>query len=167
ARPTYKDVDKMPYLRGVLWEVLRLRPVVPLDSKTAVQADVLPDGTYVPSNARVLFFPFGVGLDQERWGEDVQEMRPERWIGKPLPSSYDFPVFQAGPRICLGMNMALFEAGVMLATLMQHFELTLAGSSEEVRYDRSGGVMGVEGGLLVKATPLAVVDRDVSMLGGA
>ncbi|CAE8587430.1 unnamed protein product [Polarella glacialis] len=166
AVPTYKDMDKMPYLRGVLWEVLRLRPVVPLDMKTAVKADVLPDGTYVPRNANVLFFPFGVGLDQERWGQDVQEMRPERWIGKPLPSAFDFPVFQAGPRICPGINMALFEAGVMLATLMQHFELTLAGSAEEVRYDQNE-VMGIKGELLVKATPLEVEERVDSRKDGA
>eukprot|EP00442_Polarella_glacialis_P035017 CAMPEP_0115102448 /NCGR_PEP_ID=MMETSP0227-20121206/33911_1 /TAXON_ID=89957 /ORGANISM="Polarella glacialis, Strain CCMP 1383" /LENGTH=62 /DNA_ID=CAMNT_0002498547 /DNA_START=50 /DNA_END=238 /DNA_ORIENTATION=- len=62
--------------------------------------------------------------------------------------------------------MALFEAGVMLATLMQHFELTLAGSAEEVRYDQNE-VMGIKGELLVKATPLEVEERVDSRKDGA
>lgn len=147
-RPSYKTVEKMPYLRGLLWEVLRLRPVVPLDSKVAVKADVLPDGTYVPKNARVFFFPWGVGQDKERWGEDLDQFSPERWIGKPLPSSFDFPAFQVGPRICLGMNMALFEAGIMLVTLLQRFELSLANPKHEPQHDRNV-VMGIQDGLFL------------------
>lgn len=163
---TYKTLEKMPYLRAVLWETLRLRPVVPIDSKTAAKSDVLPDGTYVPKNARVLFFPFGVGLDEARWGNDVHQMRPERWIGKPLPSNFDFPVFQAGPRICLGMNMALFEAGVMLATILQCFELELASSADEIRHDNNA-VMGVRGELVIKAKGLGNVMPVVPSMGGA
>merc|ERR1712196_100831 len=137
----------------MLWEVLRLKPVVPIDGKNAVNADVLPDGTYVPRNARVLFFPFGVGLDKDRWGEDVHEFKPERWIGKPLPSNFDFPVFQAGPRICLGMNMALFEAGVLVANLMQRFKiLPAAVPTLDFEHDENV-VMGVKGCLLLRLTP--------------
>jgi len=162
-RPSYKTVEKMPYLRGLLWEVLRMRPVVPLDAKVAAKADVLPDGTYVPKNARVFFFPWGVGLDKDRWGEDLHELRPERWIGKPLPSSFDFPVFQAGPRICLGMNMALFEAGIMLVTLLQRFQLSLADPKQKVRHDMTA-VMGIEGGILLQAKSL---ELPVAKCGGA
>lgn len=163
---TYKALEKMPYLRAVLWETLRLRPVVPIDSKTAAKSDVLPDGTYVPKNARVIFFPFGVGLDEARWGNDVHQMRPERWIGKPLPSNFDFPVFQAGPRICLGMNLALFEAGIMLATLVQRFEFELASPVDAIRHDNNP-VMGVKGELLVKAKKVCNVMDPVPSQGGA
>jgi cytochrome P450 len=31
-------------------------------------------------------------------------LRPERWNDH-TPSAFEFPVFQAGPRICLGVNM--------------------------------------------------------------
>jgi cytochrome P450 len=162
---SYQDIEEMPYLRAILWETLRLRPVVPLDSKTAQKADVLPDGTHVPRNARVFFFPYGVGLDAERWGDDVAIFRPERWVGKPLPSSFDFPAFQAGPRICTGMNMALFEAGVMLATLVRCFHLELATPAQNIVHDRNI-VMGVKDSLPVRAIPLSC-SNSVSHLGGS
>eukprot|EP00941_MAST-03F_sp_MAST-3F-sp1_P005326 g5326.t1 len=38
-------------------------------------------------------------------------------------NQYEFPVFQAGPRICLGQKMALFEASTLLATVLPKFHL--------------------------------------------
>ena len=46
------------------------------------------------------------------------------------PDPYGFPVFQAGPRQCLGMNMALFEAKVGVAMLLQEFSFELKAGEE-------------------------------------
>jgi cytochrome P450 len=165
---SFRVVDKMPYLKALLWEVLRLKPVVPLDSKNAVEADVLPDGTYVPRNARVFFFPYGVGQDKERWGNDVSEFKPERWMGKPLPSNFDFPVFQAGPRICLGMNMSLFEAGVMLVNLVQRFELLPRDCESTAEFEHDENiVMGIKGGLSLRLNPYKPREASPTTFGGA
>merc|ERR1712039_130148 len=66
---------------------------------------------------------------------DPEEVRPERWIPFKEPSPYEFPVFQAGPRICLGMDMAIFEAKVAATSLLQkyRFEL-LEGEKEKITY---------------------------------
>jgi hypothetical protein len=34
--------------------------------------------------------------------------RPERWSAR-NPTAFEFPVFQAGPRVCLGLNMVRLE----------------------------------------------------------
>ena len=39
-------------------------------------------------------------------------------------------MFQAGPRQCLGMNMALFEAKVAVAMLLQEFSFELKAGEE-------------------------------------
>lgn len=143
------ELEKLPYLKGVLYEALRLYAVVPIDGKSAVRKDTLPDGTVVPAGARTLFFPYGIGRDPARWGPDVLEARPERWIGKPMPSFFDFPMFQAGPRICLGMNFAMLEASVMLAALVARFKLTLDRPDAEVTY-KTNLTMSIKGGLPVR-----------------
>ena len=37
-------------------------------------------------------------------------------------TAYEFPVFQAGPRICLGMNMAVLEAKLCIVNLVSQFD---------------------------------------------
>lgn len=119
--PDWKSLSasEMPYLNGVLYEALRLWPPVPSDPKMAYEDDVLPGGWAVPKYAKVLFSPYNMGRDPERYPEPL-DFRPERWIPFTPPAPHEFPVFQAGPRICLGMDMALFEAKTLAVELLRH-----------------------------------------------
>lgn len=47
-------------------------------------------------------------------------------------SSYKFSAFQAGPRICLGQDMAYFEATLTLATVLRRFDLKLKPGAQVV-----------------------------------
>lgn len=40
-----------------------------------------------------------------------------RFVNDPKPSMAKYPVFQAGPRTCLGQDMAIFEASTVLGTI--------------------------------------------------
>ena len=117
--------SQLPYLQGVLYEALRLWPPVPFDSKIAYADDVLPDGTNVPKGITAVFSPYILGRDEARY-PDPLAFKPERWIPFSAPSPYEFPVFQAGPRICLGMDMAVFEAKVVTVQLLRHLRFELA-----------------------------------------
>lgn len=46
------------------------------------------------------------GRDSKRW-PDPLKVKPERWHNN-TPSAFEFPVFQAGPRSCLGDRMVCF-----------------------------------------------------------
>lgn len=51
------------------------------------------------------------------------------------PSLYEFPVFQAGPRFCLGKDMAQFEAKIVAAKLLRRFSFELMeGEAEKINY---------------------------------
>jgi cytochrome P450 len=59
----------------------------------------------------------------ERWYDDHDAFRPERWtdeMREGLPEYAYFP-FGGGPRHCIGMRFALMEAKLVLATLAQRF----------------------------------------------
>eukprot|EP00927_Polykrikos_kofoidii_P015901 TRINITY_DN1712_c0_g1_i1.p1 TRINITY_DN1712_c0_g1~~TRINITY_DN1712_c0_g1_i1.p1 ORF type:complete len:601 (-),score=65.29 TRINITY_DN1712_c0_g1_i1:127-1785(-) len=136
TEPTLKLLHhaNMPLLHALIFEVLRLHPPVPFDGKESQCEDVLPDGTHVPKFTRVMFMPWSVGRDASVWPEP-DEVRLERWIPFKQPAPHEFPVFQAGPRICLGQDMAIFEAKIACAMLLQGFSFTLLpGEAEKINY---------------------------------
>mmetsp|Transcript_38822 Transcript_38822/g.112143 ORF Transcript_38822/g.112143 Transcript_38822/m.112143 type:complete len:545 (-) Transcript_38822:197-1831(-) len=131
--PAYEDLGRLPYLQAVLSEVLRLYPSVPFDAKTAARDDTLPDGTFVPRGSGVAYNIYSMGRDRAIWGADAEEFRPERWLEmEEVPSNYDYPVFNAGPRECLGRRLAQVEMKACLATLLPHVSLRLAVPREQI-----------------------------------
>jgi len=134
--PTLKLVHhtNMPLLHALLYESLRLYPPVPFDVKEARCDDVLPDGSRVPRHAKMWFIPYVMGRNADVYPEP-ERVHLERWVPFKQPPSHEFPVFQAGPRLCLGMDMAIFEAKVLTAMLLQDFSFTLAaGEAEKIHY---------------------------------
>ncbi|CAA0827286.1 Cytochrome P450 94B3 [Striga hermonthica] len=119
----YEKLKKMKYVKACLSESMRLYPPVAWDSKHAAEKDVLPDGTRVGKGDRVTYFPYGMGRMERIWGEDRMEFRPERWMGGKNVSPYEYPVFQAGPRVCLGKEMAYVQMKCLVAAILGRFEL--------------------------------------------
>jgi hypothetical protein len=63
--------------------------------------DILPGGHYVMKGTRLSYEPFVMGRLEQFWGKDAAEYNPDRWLSLPnLPTAYEFPQFQAGPRQC-------------------------------------------------------------------
>ncbi|KAL0920959.1 hypothetical protein M5K25_007979 [Dendrobium thyrsiflorum] len=134
---SYESLKQLSYLEASLMESMRLYPPVAWDSKHAEGDDVLPDGTKISKGDRIMYFPYGMGRTEEIWGKDWKEFRPERWVaaggGEVVRMSpYKFPVFQAGPRVCLGKEMAMIQMKFMAATFLQRFELRWVGKEEPV-----------------------------------
>ncbi|KAB2602227.1 cytochrome P450 94A1-like [Pyrus ussuriensis x Pyrus communis] len=112
-------VKEMVYTHIALCESMRLYPSVPTDSKQVANDDVLPDGTKVKKGMTVTYQVYAMGRMEEIWGADWAEYRPERWLEREERGAhkwkfvgrdtYSYPVFQAGPRICLGKEMAFLQ----------------------------------------------------------
>ncbi|KAJ3109800.1 hypothetical protein HDU97_000030 [Phlyctochytrium planicorne] len=136
--PTYEEVKKeMPYANAVFHETLRLYPSVPTEIKQANQDDVLPDGTHVPKGATVAWSPYTMGRTEAIWGADAKEFNPDRWIAMTKqPSPFDYPVFNAGPRVCLGKNMAELEGVYVMACIARKFDVRVV-NADKVTYANS------------------------------
>ncbi|KAG6410607.1 hypothetical protein SASPL_128669 [Salvia splendens] len=123
----YNDLKEMNFIKACLCETMRLYPPVVWDSKHAANDDVLPDGTPVFRGNRVTYFPYGMGRMEALWGKDRLEFRPDRWLDETgavrMVSPYKFPVFQAGPRVCLGKEMAFIQMKYVVASVLRRFEL--------------------------------------------
>ncbi|KAG7390251.1 hypothetical protein PHYPSEUDO_008389 [Phytophthora pseudosyringae] len=151
---TFEEVKNMKYLEAVVYEAVRLYPALPYNVKNAVADDHLPDGTFVPAGVDIVYSPWYMGRNGALWGDDPLEFRPERWMEMPKrPSAYEFPAFQAGPRMCLGMNMAVLEAKLFLATTLRRFHVAIApGETQERGYLLKSGLF-MDGGLPLQLTP--------------
>ncbi|RWR74535.1 cytochrome P450 94B3-like protein [Cinnamomum micranthum f. kanehirae] len=120
----YETLKNMKVLQACLCESMRLYPPVAWDSKHAIEGDVLPDGTQIKKGDRVTYFPYGMGRMETVWGEDCMKFKPHRWlVSHESVSPYKFPVFQGGPRICLGKEMAFIQMKFVVAAIMRRFEL--------------------------------------------
>ncbi|KAF6169560.1 hypothetical protein GIB67_028111 [Kingdonia uniflora] len=123
---SYNEVKDMVYAHDSLCESMRLYPPVPSDTKEAACDDVLPDGTVVKKGTKVTCHPYVMGRMEKLWGEDWEEFRRERWLGRDTMSSkwsfvskdsYIFLVFQARPRVYLGKEMAFLQIKIVVLGL--------------------------------------------------
>ncbi|KAK6924683.1 Cytochrome P450 [Dillenia turbinata] len=137
----YDALKEMNYMKACLCESMRLYPPVAWDSKHAEKDDVLPDGTPVHKGDRVTYFPYGMGRLEELWGNNRFEFRPDRWFDQPAKESeiilksvspYKFPIFQAGPRVCLGKEMAFIQMKYVVASILSRFEIKPVSSEQPV-----------------------------------
>lgn len=64
--------------------------------------------------------------DPEIWGPDAAEFKPSRFLDEKghlvKPDEWKYHVFNGGRRLCLGMNLALFEGSAVLAALAREFD---------------------------------------------
>ncbi|POM57816.1 Cytochrome p450 [Phytophthora palmivora] len=153
AIPTMQEVGQLVYLEAALKETLRLYPSVPVEPKQTVADTTLSDGTFVPAGTAIGLATYAMARMTEVWGPDAEEFKPERWIdpmtGKLLTvSAYKFASFNAGPRMCLGMNLAMLEMKLVAAGLLTKFHIEVL-NPDDVTYDLSL-TLPVKGALNVK-----------------
>ncbi|KAJ3214435.1 hypothetical protein HDU67_001675 [Dinochytrium kinnereticum] len=135
--PTYDEVASLKYGNAVFLEVLRLYPSVPADLKTAVNDDILPGGIFIPKGTEVNWLPYSMGRMEFIWGPDACEFKPERWIDESgnvkRESPFKFTAFNAGPRTCLGQQMAMVEGVMALVALASNFDFMLSPDANVVQ----------------------------------
>ncbi|KAF5358877.1 hypothetical protein D9757_012310 [Collybiopsis confluens] len=131
ARPTYKIISEMKFLRAFINETLRLYPAVPFNGRTTKHPTVLPrthtqPAIYIPAGVKCTYSVFLMHRRADLWGPDVLEFDPDRFLDSRLhkyltPNPFIFLPFNAGPRICLGQQFAYNEMSYFLIKFLQAF----------------------------------------------
>ncbi|XP_010916835.3 cytochrome P450 CYP94D108-like [Elaeis guineensis] len=133
---TLDELREMDYLHAVLSETLRLYPPVALCLRQCAEDDSLPDGTVVKKGWRVIYNSYAMGMMESIWGEDCKEFKPERWLENGVfgpKSPYQFPAFHAGPRTCLGKEMAYILMKVVATSIIERFSFEVS-AKEEIKF---------------------------------
>ncbi len=130
--PTIADLARLPYLRGVVNEVLRLYPPAYVMARTSI-APCTIGGYDFPVGSTIILSQWVTHHDA-RFFSDPDAFLPERWLDgleDRLPAGAYFP-FGDGPRRCIGQNFALMEVVLVMATIAQKFQFRLAPSQKIV-----------------------------------
>ena len=75
---------------------------------------------FVAKGQLVAYGVFSMHRRKDLYGEDADEYKPERW--ETLRVGWGYLPFNGGPRICVGQQFALTEAGYTLVRFIQEFE---------------------------------------------
>jgi cytochrome P450 len=112
----------LPYARAVVEETLRLYPSAWLITRRARADDVLA-GISVPEGALLIISPWLLHRDPGQW-DAPDTFCPERFGPERDRPRLAYLPFGAGPRLCIGRDMALLESVLTLAALARRFELS-------------------------------------------
>jgi len=143
------------YLDACISETLRIYPPVPYGTYDNVshEAIPLPDGGIIQPGDRIIYSAWVSGRSPLVWGPgNLEGFRPERWLNnKEKPSAYEWPVFNAGPRSCLGQQMARNQVLIAMRELLSRYEFSMGWDGSE-RFPLRGLTLPMEGGLPVRVS---------------
>lgn len=123
--PTPQDLPRLRYTRSAIEESLRLFPPTWMTARTPLAADAI-GGHRIPPQSVLLLSPYVLHRHPAFWEHperfDPERFMPERAAGRPR---FAYFPFGGGPRQCVGQSLAMLEMQVILAMLVQAYELRL------------------------------------------
>ncbi|XP_068116387.1 cytochrome P450 2J6-like [Hyperolius riggenbachi] len=120
---TYEDRVRMPYTQAVLQEVQRFASVSPFAFAHSPLNDSQLNGYTIPKGTFIIPDLSALHCDESQW-KYPHEFNPENFLNKDgeLMKVEAFLPFSAGPRVCLGENLARMEIFLFFTTMLTHFE---------------------------------------------
>ncbi|KAI1095697.1 benzoate 4-monooxygenase cytochrome P450 [Rostrohypoxylon terebratum] len=127
----YSALADLPYLDAVIHESLRIHGNIGLICERVVPAGgVTIDGYKIPPGTVVGVNPWVIHHNADIFGEDVNVFRPERWIERTQDCINEMKKnlfsFGAGPRMCIGKNIAMMQIYKFTAEFYRRFKAELA-----------------------------------------
>lgn len=132
-----RDIEKLPYLRAVVKETLRLYPPAPLSIPRETITKCSINGYEIEAGAMVHTNLWAIGRDPATW-ENADEFMPERFLGREIDVRGQHPEvipFGIGRRKCPAIGIGIFETELALANVLYKFEWKLPDGMEEDEID--------------------------------
>ncbi len=121
--PVVDDLPRLPYLRMVFEEAMRLYPPVCFMARQAAREEVI-GGTTVPARAIVLVSAWTTHRHKDFWEDagrfDPERFRPDRSRGR---HRFAYFPFAGGRHQCIGQAFAMLEGQLILAAVLQRCRL--------------------------------------------
>ena len=125
--PECAALTRLVYTRATVQEALRLYPPAYGIFRVARKSEEA-GGIAIPKGAIVMVAPWLLHRHRRFW-PDPDRFDPTRFLpGAAQPDRFVYLPFGIGPRVCIGAQFALTEATLVLARLVQAFEIRRADS---------------------------------------
>ncbi|MCA9698865.1 MAG: cytochrome P450 [Myxococcales bacterium] len=128
APATVADLERLPYLKAVCHEVLRLYPPAYVVTRRAVREVTIGEWT-LAAGSPVVTWIYHTHHDP-RWWPEPERFDPGRFLPDAGGHVDERPKlawlpFGAGARMCIGKHFALLEMQLVLATVLRGFRFEL------------------------------------------
>ena len=147
------DLPKLPYLRCVINETLRLYPTAPMLLPHFSSEDCTVGGYHIPRGTTLMVNAWAIHRDPKVWDEPTK-FKPERFEGmiegEREGFNFKFIPFGVGRRVCPGEGMGFRSVSLAVGTLIHCFDWERVGE-ELVDMAQDSGIT------LSKSRPLEAV----------
>ncbi len=133
---TWQQLGQLKTIDMVIRESERIHPIATMLQRVAKE-DIFVDGYRIPKGDRVVVVPRLSHLDEREFPEP-ERFRPDRFDPNgECPANMDSLIgFGGGLHRCLGVNFARLEMKMLIATLLQRYDIELL---DEVRAPKGLG----------------------------
>ncbi|CAI9115914.1 OLC1v1016927C2 [Oldenlandia corymbosa var. corymbosa] len=121
------DLPRLPYIRCIINETLRLHPASPLLVPHETSEACIVEGFKIPAKTVIFVNAWDIHRNPKYW-DDPEKFMPERFEGLELgggnggkAEELKFIPFGSGRRGCPGSNLAMHVLGLALGSLIQCF----------------------------------------------
>jgi cytochrome P450 len=142
--PSLEQLDALPMLDAVVKESMRLLPAAPFFFFRQNTNDVRLGPYDLPAGAALIVSPLITHCLPDLYPEP-RRFDPSRWATI-RPTAYEYLPFGAGPRMCLGFGFAAASLRILLALILQRFQLTLEPNAD-ISFQVRGIILGTKHGL--------------------
>jgi cytochrome P450 len=115
--PTFADLSHLPYIRAMVKETLRWRPVAPSGVPHRATEDDWYDGMYIPKDTFCIPNVWHLNRDPDIFGKNTDDFDPARYLDASGDKGDNTPIksevkehghfgYGFGKRICVGRYMA-------------------------------------------------------------
>ncbi|KAK4118997.1 cytochrome P450 [Parathielavia appendiculata] len=122
--PTFDDLASLEYVRAIVSETLRWRPVAVLGGTPhATTADDVYKGMFIPKGSTVIAPLWSIHLNESDF-PDPHQFQPERFLDhREYPGTLGHSAFGWGRRICPGLHLGSASVAINIARILWAFEV--------------------------------------------
>lgn len=123
--PTLETLDQLELTTMVIEETLRLYPPIWIFDRLAINNDNVGEFE-LPAKSVVMIVPYTLHRHPRYW-TNPEEFNPQRF-NKRQPQTHPknaYLPFGAGPRVCIGKQLAMMMMKTVLPMILQRYELTI------------------------------------------
>ncbi|KAJ7746427.1 cytochrome P450 [Mycena maculata] len=153
--PTLDDLEQMPFIRGLILEAHRFRPVVPLLVPRGTLAPVEYKGYTIPKGATIFVNAWGIFHDPALY-DDPENFVPDRYLlnengtkpGSNCPDLKPDFIFGLGRRSCPGIHLAhnSININAMYFLWAFNFNMDIDAAGNPIKLDTSAYLNGLATG---------------------